>query len=69
MDEIMKMIDILNRERNVMAVLLGNPDASVVMIQMVDDHDLALIESEVEEIKRLDNGMIEVDAGRYFREE
>lgn len=25
--------------------------------------------NEVEEIKRLDNGMIEVDAGRYFREE
>ncbi len=36
-----------------MAAILGNPDASVVMIQMVDDHDLALIESEVEEIKNL----------------
>ena len=53
MNEIMKMIDILNRERNVMAVLLGNPDASVVLIQMVDDHDLAIIESEVREIERL----------------
>ena len=36
-----------------MAAILGNPDASVVMIQMVDDHDLASIESEVEEIKNL----------------
>ncbi|MBR2766017.1 MAG: esterase [Blautia sp.] len=31
----------------------GNPDASVVLIQMVDDHDLEGIESEAEEIKKL----------------
>ena len=34
-----------------MAVLLGNPDASVVLIQMVDDHNLAIIENEVGEIR------------------
>ena len=31
----------------------GNPDASTVLIQMVDDHDLAVIDSEIAEIKRL----------------
>ena len=30
----------------------GNPNASTVLIQMVDDHDLAGIESEAAEIKR-----------------
>jgi len=30
----------------------GNPDAGVVLIQMVDDHDLAGIENEVAEIQR-----------------
>ena len=33
----------------------GNPDASVVLIQMVDDHDLEGIESEVSEIQKLTN--------------
>ena len=36
-----------------MSIVLGNPNASVVMIQMVDDHDLELIESEVREIQKL----------------
>ena len=31
----------------------GSPDASLVLIQMVDDHDLEGIENEVAEIKRL----------------
>ena len=31
----------------------GNPDASTVLIQMVDDHDLAGMESELAEIRRL----------------
>lgn len=30
--------------------LIGNPDASTLLVQMVDDHDLALIESESREI-------------------
>ena len=33
----------------------GNPNASTVLIQMVDDHDLAGIESEAAEIKKLTN--------------
>ena len=36
-----------------MSIVLGNPNASVVMIQMVDDHDLELIESEVRAIQKL----------------
>ncbi len=35
-----------------MTTSYGNPDASVVLIQMVDDHDLAEMESEVAEIRR-----------------
>ena len=31
----------------------GNPDANTVLIQMVDDHDLEGIESEVAEIRKL----------------
>lgn len=31
----------------------GNPDASTFLIQMVDDHDLAGMESELAEIRRL----------------
>ena len=31
----------------------GNPDAGTVLIQMVDDHDLALIEGEVSQIREL----------------
>ena len=31
----------------------GNPSASIVLIQMVDDHDLGGIESEAAEIKKL----------------
>lgn len=31
----------------------GNPDARVVLIQMVDDHDLGGMESEVAELRRL----------------
>ncbi|MBR5110931.1 MAG: esterase [Clostridia bacterium] len=31
----------------------GNPDASVVLVQMVDDHDLEGMETEVKEIQRL----------------
>lgn len=33
----------------------GNPDSGTVLIQLVDDHDLAVIENEVAEIKRLTN--------------
>ena len=33
--------------------LYGNPNASIVLIQMVDDHDLEGIEAEVSEIQRL----------------
>ena len=33
----------------------GNPSASIVLIQMVDDHDLEGIESEAAEIKKLTN--------------
>lgn len=33
-----------------MSIVLGNSYASVVMIQMVDDHDLELIESEIGDI-------------------
>ena len=33
----------------------GNPNASTVLIQMVDDHDLEGIESEAAEIKKLTN--------------
>ena len=36
-----------------MSIVLGNPNASVVMIQMADDHDLEFIESEVKEIQKL----------------
>ena len=36
-----------------MSIVLGNPDASVVMIQMANDHDLEFIESEVREIQKL----------------
>lgn len=36
-----------------MVVTYGNPNASVVLIQMVDDHDLEGIESEAHEIQRL----------------
>ena len=31
----------------------GNPDADIVLIQPVDDHDLAGIENEIAEIQRL----------------
>ena len=33
----------------------GNPDADIVLIQPVDDHDLAGIENEIAEIQRLTN--------------
>ena len=33
--------------------LLGNPDAKTMLVQMVDDHDLALIGNEYREIARL----------------
>ena len=33
----------------------GNPDAVTVLIQLVDDHDLAVIENEVAEIQKLTN--------------
>ena len=33
----------------------GNPDAPIVLIQMVDDHDLEIMESEVAELCRLTN--------------
>ena len=29
----------------------GNPDSSTVLLQMVDDHDLAVIENEVEQYR------------------
>ena len=29
----------------------GNPDSSTVLLQMVDDHDLAVIENEVAAIR------------------
>lgn len=31
----------------------GNPDASIVLIQTVDDHDLAGMETEIKEIRKL----------------
>ncbi|MCI5862523.1 MAG: esterase [Lachnospiraceae bacterium] len=31
----------------------GNPDASFVLIQPVDDHDISLLENEIDEIKKL----------------
>ena len=36
-----------------MMTTYGNPDAPLVLIQMVDDHDLGGMESEAEEIKKL----------------
>ncbi len=36
-----------------MMTAYGNPDASIVLLQMVDDHDLAGMENEVAEIQRL----------------
>ena len=36
-----------------MVVTYGNPNASIILIQMVDDHDLEGIESEAQEIQRL----------------
>ena len=38
-----------------MVVTYGNPNASIILIQMVDDHDLEGIESEAQEIQRLTN--------------
>ncbi len=35
-----------------MITTYGNPSASIVLIQMVDDHDLEGMESEVAEIKK-----------------
>ena len=34
----------------------GNPDAATQLVQMVDDHDLSLIEQEVEFIRELSGG-------------
>ena len=34
-------------------IAYGNPDASTVLLQMVDDHDLEGIESEIAEIQKL----------------
>jgi len=31
----------------------GNPDSSTVLLQMVDDHDLAVIENEVAAIRNI----------------
>lgn len=36
-----------------MMTAYGNPDASVVLIQMVDDHDMESMESEITAIKKL----------------
>ena len=36
-----------------MTTVYGNPDASVVLIQLVDGHDLAEMESEAAEIRKL----------------
>ena len=36
-----------------MTYTYGNPEAKTVLIQMVDDHDLEGIESEVAEIQNL----------------
>ena len=33
----------------------GNPFAATILIQLVDDHDLAVIETEVAEMHRLTN--------------
>lgn len=38
-----------------MTYTYGNPDADIVLIQMVDDHDLEGVESEVAEIRKLTN--------------
>ena len=34
----------------------GNPEASTQLVQLVDDHDLSLIEQEVEFIRELSGG-------------
>ena len=36
----------------------GNPSASNVLVQMVDDHDLEVIETEVSEIQRYHTSMM-----------
>ena len=36
-----------------MTYTYGNPEAKTVLVQMVDDHDLEGMESEVAEIKKL----------------
>ncbi len=36
-----------------MTYTFGNKDASIVLVQPVDEHDLGLLENEVKEIKRL----------------
>ena len=36
--------------------LLGNPDSKTVLVQMVDDHDLEVIESEYQHIRFLSQG-------------
>lgn len=40
------MTDILKK------LIFGNPDATDILIQMVDDHDLSVIEREVESIRK-----------------
>lgn len=41
------------RDKSVKAFTYGNPDSDIVLIQMVDDHDLESIEAEIEEIRRI----------------
>ena len=38
-----------------MVVTYGNPNASIILIQMVDDHDFECIEPKAQEIQRLTN--------------
>ena len=40
-------------EGTMMTMIYGNPEAPIVLIQMVDDHDLDGMASEVSEIRKL----------------
>ena len=42
-----------------MTYTYGNPEAKTVLVQMVDDHDLEGMESEVAEIKKLSEDAIQ----------
>ena len=52
-----------------MITTYGNPSASIVLIQMVDDHDLEGMESEAAEIKKLTRISIDYEVIREEAEE